>query len=299
MRGVAPVVVVLALGGAVACDGLFGISHVDPPGIGSDGGVADVADAPPDAHLVGSASGLMSFTLAPDPSGAPLAALDVRGASATIQGTPHTFVPYQLAATDGTFSPATGEIEIGDGGSISLASTYTASAAAAPAATATLTSGSKVAQLPTPTVGLVQLGPTAQNGNTSLGAGTIFGTQVARTSPTSFLKRIGVTVGTQTNAYLGVYADLSNAPGAQLVSVGPVALAVGLNELAITNAPLPPKFWVVAIVETAQPSLPVGLAVSTDRAFIMGSTYGPLPMSLGGITPSVFMCFLQYVQATP
>ena len=88
------------VGGSAGCDAVFGLTARDA-GPSSDGD-----GSAPDAHVVGMATLLTDFTIEPDPSGAPIAIGDVRGASATIVGTPGTFVPYVLAATGGTFAPA-------------------------------------------------------------------------------------------------------------------------------------------------------------------------------------------------
>lgn len=285
----------LILVSSAACDSIFGFEDRAPIDANGDG---DAVIVPPDAHVVGTASGLQSFVIDPDPSMAPLAVLDVRGASATIIGMPHTFVPYALSATSGTFSPASGEIEIGATGSIVLASTFTAGGTAVGNGVATLTSAPEMRFISAVTVGLVPLGLTTQNGNfTNVSAGALVGNQVTA-SPGQFLKRIGLAVGTATNAYLGVYSDSGNNPQALLGSIGPVALAVGINEIAIPNRALPPTFWVVASLETPQASLPAASSVSTDRFFLSSSSYGPLPPSVSVIS-STFGRFRLYVQATP
>jgi hypothetical protein len=238
----------------------------------------------------------MGFTIASDPSGSPLAVLDVRGASATIIGTPHTFVPYALVATSGTFAPAGGEIEIGATGSIVLASTFTASGPAVSPATATLSSGSMASPISAATVALAHLGSTVPNGMTPPFAGDRVGTQVTQSSGPYYLKRIGVMVGAGTNAYLGVYADAGNVPGSLLTSIGPVALSAGLNELAITHVPLPTTFWVVTTFETAV-SLSGANSISTDRFYSQSAAYGPLPTSLPSTSVGQGLQFMQYVQA--
>ena len=285
------VLVALALGGAVGCDRVFGLDR--PP---SEAGVDADADVPPDAHIIGEASGLMGFSIATDLSGSPLAILDVRGASATIIGTPHTFVPFTLAATSGTFSPTSGEIEIGPGGTIIVASTFTAGATPVADGTATLASGPMSRMISAVTFGLARLGPATQNGNTAMTAGAQFGTQVIQLPPARYLKRMGIVVQNATNAYLGVYADVAGGPAGKLATVGPVALTAGTNELAITNVLLPTTFWVVATLETAQPSLPAASSINTDRYFRTTATFGPLPASLAGTSVSTSVRYMQYVQ---
>ena len=287
----AAVVFVLGMVGAAAgCDVVFGLTARDA----GPNGDARTPDAP---HVIGVATLLMDFKIAPDPSGAPIAIGDLRGASATIVGTPGTFVPYQLTATGGTFTPASGEIEIGANGSIVLGATFTAGSTVDAAGTATLTSGTLASQIAATVSGLTQVGSSAiGSGGTTMNANALFG---VRLSSTSYLKHVGVATKTMTNAYVGIYSDVSGLPSALLAQVGPVALAdQSVNDLPITNVHLTGAFWVVAIYDRTTDT-PVESGVGTY--FIQGSgyTYGPLPATLGTVTPSTLSVYQLSAKVAP
>ncbi|MBV8758242.1 MAG: hypothetical protein JO257_13230 [Deltaproteobacteria bacterium] len=229
--------------------------------------------------------------------------VDAEGEYSTLTVQVHTAKPHKVVnvaysgTTDGTISPMLDFVTTDGSGDGSSNVTYLSGSAAGPATASATVIGTTDGMMSAPLTAMLNIVPLERAGfptpyptQGSFTVGYLLGEQVT-VMTTGHLKRIGFySAVAGPNIQVGIYTDVSGAPGTLVAQLPGRAVVAGVNEIQISPIPITAgTYWFMAVYDNTGHVGRHGAGMTDTKTDYISFTYNsqlpmtfPAPMSYMG-----------------